>query len=119
MASVCIRRAVGSGGFAVPLNVRDNGEPLYAFQVTEQQCFAVRPGRHELGALYWGKLDKTSTRPEATATVDVAPKDCRYFTVVMGLSGVLLRETDSERFRDDARCDGPAGTGPPAATVRR
>lgn len=104
-ATVCFRRPAGASGWAVPLAVRQDSDPLEKFAVGQQDCFEVTAGSHEYGAYYWGKADKSSTRDAATVSVDLAPDDCRYFKVIMGFWGVLLKETESKRFEPSATCD--------------
>ncbi len=103
-AKVCFRRPAGASGWAVPLAVRDDGVLLDRFGVGNKECYTVLPGTHEFGALYWARMDVSTTRPAATATVEIAPGDCRYFKVIMGFWGVVLRETGPSRFRDLEAC---------------
>ena len=107
--TVCVRRAAGMSGWAVPLVVRDNGEVLWKFQVGQQKCFPVAAGPHEIGALYWAKMDVSATRPAATQALDVTESSCHYYKVIMGFWGVLLRVSDESRFAPDARCGAAPG----------
>lgn len=106
-ARVCFRRAAGASGWAVPLTVRQDGSDLENFSVGEQLCFDVAPGRHEFGALYWGRTNRATTRPAATKSLDLAAGGCHYYKVIMGFWGVLLRDTDDRRFQKSATCAAP------------
>lgn len=103
-AQVCFRRAAGASGWGVPLTVRQDGADLENFSVGEQRCFDVAPGRHEFGTLYWGRTNRSTTRPAATKDIEIAAGGCHYYKVVMGFWGVLMRETDDRRFQVSATC---------------
>jgi hypothetical protein len=104
LADVCFRRATGSSGWAVPILVRLDGADLEHFSVGEQKCFSVPAGSHTFGAMYWARVHRATTRPAATATLDLAGNDCHYYKVVFGFWGLLLEESSSMKFGPAATC---------------